>query len=158
MSFIVVVALFAGGLFLCMYLTKRRLGVLGLALAAGAVLSSLWVKDLTPLVAQAGIELVRPPLGSVVATSLTLLPAIVLLFSGPSYKQQYWRLIGSAMFALLAITLLLDPLGNALVMDANGKAVYVFLNQYKNIIISAALVLSIFDLFLAKTPKPSKEH
>src|SRR3954465_8231908 len=120
MSFLIIFLIIIGILFATAYFTKRRFGVLGLALAAGAMLSTLWVGDLTPIIAQAGIVLVKPPLESVVSAALILLPALLLLSSGPSYKSQVQRLVGAGAFAVLAAALLLDPLGSALVIDGVG--------------------------------------
>ena len=158
MSFLIVLAIVAAALFVTVYITKRRLGVLGLALAAGAILSSLWVGDLTPLVAQAGIEIIRPPLSSVVATVVTLLPAVILLFGGPSYKASWQRMIGSLAFAVLAIVLLLEPIGAALVVDDSGKPIDEFLHQYQNIFITAGLSLAVIDLLLTRNPRGHREH
>lgn len=156
MSFIVVVALLAGLLFLLPFLTKRRYGTLGLALAAGAILSDLWVGDLTPIVASTGIILVSPPLESVIRVVLVLLPAIVLLFSSPTQHIFPLRLVGSLSFALLATTLMLETLGSALVVDAVGRPVYDFLVQNKTLIVTICLIAAIIDLLQIKLPKASK--
>lgn len=153
MSFVVIFLIIIGALFATAFFTKRRFGVLGLALAAGAMLSTLWVGDLTPIIANAGIILVKPPLESVVSAALILLPAILLLFSGPTYKTMLQRVIGAALFAMLAIALLLEPLGSALVIDKVGKPVYDFFVQQRVLIVTAALILAIGDLLITKTPK-----
>jgi len=153
MSFLVLFLIIMASLFATAYFTKRRFGVLGLALAAGAMLSSLWVGDLTPIIASAGIILVKPPLESVVSAGLILLPALLLLSSGPSYKSHIQRIIGAGTFAVLAIALLLEPLGSALVIDSVGQPVYDFFVHNRVIIITACLVLAIIDLFMTKSPK-----
>lgn len=153
MSFVVIFLIIIGLLFATAFFTKRRFGVLGLALAAGAMLSTLWVGDLTPIIANAGIILVKPPLESVVAGGLILLPALLLLSSGPTYKSFSQRLVGSAAFAVLAIALLLQPLGSALVIDGIGTSVYDFFTHYRTIIITVCLALAILDLLVAKMPK-----
>jgi hypothetical protein len=158
MSFVVIFLIFIGLLFATAFFTKRRFGVLGLALAAGAMLSNLWVGDLTPIIANAGIIIVKPPLESIVSAGLILLPALLLLSSGPTYKSMLQRVIGSAAFAILAIALLLEPLGSALVIDGIGKPVYDSFVQYKVIIITIALVLAILDLLVTKSSKRRKEH
>jgi hypothetical protein len=145
-------------LFATAFFTKRRFGVLGLALAAGAMLSTIWVGDLTPIIANAGIILVQPPLQSVVSAGLILLPAVLLLSSGPVYKATYMRVIGAAAFAVLAVALLLEPLGSGLVIDGIGRLVYDFFTQYRVLIITACLALAVLDLLMAKTPKISREH
>lgn len=158
MSFLIVLAIVTAALFITVYVTKRRVGVLGLGLAAGAILSNLWVGNLTPLVAQAGIEIVRPPLSSVVATVVTLLPALILLFGGPGYKATWQRIVGSLVFGMLAIVLLLEPLGAALVVDEAGKPLFEFLQRNQNILITAGLGFAIIDLLLTRSPKGHKEH
>lgn len=145
-------------LFIIAYITKRRFGMLGLALATGAMLSALWVKDLTPFIASTGVELVRPPLESVVSVVLILLPALLLLTSGPSYQTTPRRVFGAIAFALLAGVLLLEPLGSALIIEGVGQQVYVWLVQNRQIIITFCLVVAFIDLLLTKTPKHSSKH
>ena len=156
MSFIVIFIGLLVAAFILIFLTKRRFGVLGLALAAGAILSELWVGDLTPLVAQAGIQMTRPPLESVVAAVVTVTPALLLLFSGPTYRSTLWRVIGGIIFAVLAIAFLLDPLGSALVIEGPGKPVYQFFADNKMLIISIGLIISLLDVLATKTPKPGR--
>src|SRR5664279_826134 len=126
MSFVVIFIILIASLFATAYFTKRRFGVLGLALSAGAMLSMLWVGDLTPIIERAGVILIAPPLKSVVAVALILLPAAVLLVRGPSYHDPVHRVIGAIAFALLATALLLEPLGSALVIEGPGQQVYDF--------------------------------
>lgn len=153
MSFMMIVGIIVASLFAATYFTRRRYGVLALALCAGSILSGLWAADVTPLVREAGVELLSPPLASVVATSLVLFPAVILLFSGPKYTKRLPRLIGSVLFALLATALILQPLYNGLVLDASGTQVYDFLNDNKSYIITAAIVYALFDILTLKTPK-----
>lgn len=153
MSFIMILGIIVAALFAATYFTRRRFGVLGLALCAGFIVSGLWTADVTPLVRQAGVELLSPPLASVVAGTLVLLPAVILLFSGPTYSKRGPRLIGSIVFALLAAALLLPSLYNGLVLDANGKHIYDLLSQNRNAIITAAIVYALFDILTIKTPK-----
>ena len=100
---IILLIILVVGLFLLSFLTKRRFGVLGLALCAGMLLSTSWTNVLTPIVAEQGITLLSPPLQSVVAATLILLPPIVLLFSGPTYNKMAGRIVGSIAFTLLAL-------------------------------------------------------
>jgi hypothetical protein len=150
---LLIVTLFAVALF-----TKRRYGMLALALAAGAMLSTLWVGDLTPIIAQAGFALVRPPLESVVAGTLTLLPAMLLLASGPTYHKASQRIFGAVLFAVFATVLLLEPLGSALVIEGIGMEVYNFLVTHRIVIITICLIIAIFDILFAKTPKIPSKH
>jgi hypothetical protein len=157
MSFVIIFLIVIAALFALAFFTKRRFGVLGLALAAGAMLASLWVGDLTPVIAQAGFVLVKPPLQSVVAAGLTLLPAVFLLFSGgPTYKAMPQRIGGALAFAVLATALLLDPLQSALVIEGVGKSVYDYMVEYRTLFITIGLVLAILDVFATRTPGHAK--
>lgn len=147
--FLVVIA----ALFVVAFLTRRRFGVLGLALTAGATLSSLWAVQLTPLVAKAGLELVAPPLENVVAAGLVLLPAVLLFFSGPTYHHTTERVIGSLAFAILALAFLLEPLGSSLVLDATSRTIYAFVVHNRVYIVTLGLAFAIFDLLTTRTPK-----
>lgn len=158
MSFVVIFLMIIAALFAMVFFTKRRFGVLGLALAAGAMLSTLWVGELTPIIAQAGIVVVKPPLESLVAVGLTLLPVVLLLSSGPTYKSMSQRLIGAVAFAILAIAFLLQPLGSALVIDSVGQPVYDFFVRNHNMIVTVGLLLAVGDILFNKTPKFHDKH
>lgn len=158
MNVVIVFLIVLGVLFAISFATKRRFGVLGLALAAGAMLSNLWSQELTPFVEQTGVvSISAPPLGSLVAAALILLPAVLLFFSGPTYKSGGHRVLGSLAFAVLALTLLLEPLGSALVLQDTGKQVYDFFVQNRVFIVTAGLVFALFDILGTKTPKHRKE-
>ena len=158
MNVAVIFVIIVVALFVIAFATKRRFGVLGLALAAGAMLSSLWTKELTPLVEQSGVvSITLPPLASLVAAALVLLPAVLLFFSGPVYKDKGSRVIGSLAFAVLALALLLEPLGSALVLQDMGRQIYDFFVENKVYIVTAGLVFALFDILATKTPRHHKE-
>lgn len=148
-------------LFMLAFITKRRFGVLGLALAAGAMLSSLWAAMLTPYFSEAGIIIDRPPLQTVVAIGLVLLPAVILLFSGPSYKGQLARVGGAACFAVLAAALLIEPLGSGLVLTGQSKEIYQLLVENRVYVVTAGLVIALIDVLgthSIHTRKYNKKH
>jgi hypothetical protein len=157
MNFVYILIFVIGLLFALAYFTKRRFGVLGLALCAGSLISTMWTAQVTPYIQEAGLQLLSPPLSSVVAAALVLLPAIILLFSGPSYKRTWQKIIGASAFALLSTSLLLTPLGNSLSLDEMGLSYYNFLVENKSIIITAAIAYALFDLLTLKTPRRSKD-
>ena len=150
--FIIILAL----LFVLAFFTKRRFGVLGLALAAGAMISSLWAQTLTPIIEQAGVSVSAPPLLTLVSVSLVLLPAVLLLFSGPSYKDLISRVFGAFLFASLALALLIEPLGSGLVLIGQGKDVYDFFATNRVYIVTVGLIIALGDLLFTKTPKHHK--
>lgn len=145
-------------LFAVVFFTKRRFGALGLALAAGSILSTLWAQDLTPAIYEAGVNLVSPPLATVVAAALVLLPPVTLLFRGPTYKDMTKRVLGAAAFGLLACAFLLPILGDALVLEGDGKKIYDIIAAYRVWIVTAGLVFAVIDIMMTKSPKDvSKE-
>lgn len=140
------------------YFTKRRFGVLGLALAAGAMLSSLWAQQLTPLVKSTGFDIAVPPLATVVAVVLVLLPAVLLLTSGPAYHKKSEQIIGALLFATLAVALLIEPLGSGLVLQGDSKQVYDWFYQNRVYIVTIGLVAALIDLLFAKTSGHKAKH
>ena len=157
MTFTIVLAIVFGVLFLLAYMTRRRFGVLTLALAAGSILADLWSSEATPYVANLGIVIIRPPLVDVVAVILTLAPSLILLFSGPAASNKFQRIGGSVIFAVLAVVLMFEPLENEL-----GKQIVSRINASYAIIVTVCLVLSIIDVLQThvrrnESKKKSKE-
>ncbi len=130
-------------------MTKRRFGLLGLALAAGSLLSGIWGYDIGLMVSGFGIP-TTPISTAVIMSLIILLPAGVLLFHGYSYKNQIARIIGAGMFTLLALAFLIDPLGRILMPIGFGADVYNWLLVNRTLIIGSGLILAILDLFLTK--------
>lgn len=143
-------------LFFLAFFTKRRFGVLGLALAAGSMLSELWAETLTPVVQEAGLIVQNPPMITVVSVALVLIPAVVLLFSGPSYSSTFQRIAGALFFSVLAFALLIEPLGSALVLQGQGREVYEFIATNRVYIVTAGLIIAVFDLLLTHSKRASK--
>lgn len=144
-------------LFVLAYYTRRRFGVLGLALCAGYLLSTMWTGEVTPIIRSAGLEIVSPPLASVVGAALILLPAIILLYSGPTYAKKLPRIVGAVAFSLLTTSFLLTPLGNSISLDEMGEFYLELLNDNKAVIITAAIGYALFDILTLKTPRHRKD-
>lgn len=135
------------------FITKRRFGVLGLALAAGAMLSSLWADKLTPVIEQAGVVVERPPLATIVAATMVLLPAVVLFVSGPMYREMPARLAGAFMFAALAVALLVEPLGSAMLLTGDSKKIYDFFVENQVFIVTVGLIVAVIDILFTRHPR-----
>ncbi|MDN5819513.1 MAG: hypothetical protein L0H36_01265 [bacterium] len=158
MSLSIIFVILLVAMFILSYLTKRRFGVLGLALAAGAMLSDLWAEKLTPYVAESGVvNLQTPPLAVLVAVLIVILPAILLLFlGGPTYKSKLLRFVGSAAFAILALALVVGPLDGTLALDGVSQQIYDFVFDNRVWIVTAGLIYAIWDLVITRTPKGIK--
>jgi hypothetical protein len=157
MNALVVFVVLLAALFVLAYVTKRRFGVLGLALCAGSLLSASWATTLTPWIQQQGVVVVSPPLSAIVSALLILLPALLLLFSGPTYASFFPRLAGSIAFALLAFVFLLAPLGLALVLDSTGLQLYTLLTKSSNIVIVVGIIAALVDILATRTPRAHKK-
>jgi hypothetical protein len=157
MNIVVILIIIVGLLFAATYFTKRRYGVLGLALCAGYLLSTIWTADATSFVEGSGIELLTPPLSSVVSAGLVLLPAVLLLFSGPTYSKQWQRIVGAAAFALLATSFLLGSITHGLTFDATGQKIYDTLVDNRNLIVTLGVAYALYDILTLKTPKKKDE-
>ncbi|OJU87428.1 hypothetical protein BGO17_00250 [Candidatus Saccharibacteria bacterium 49-20] len=159
---IIVLAGVALGLFFGAFISKRRFGLLGLALTAGATLSTIWSYNAGLVVAATGVVPDGVITQAVAQSLVVLLPAILLLFHGYSYKGIVGRLVGAVLFTVLALAFLVEPLSYALPLDGSGGVVYSTIRQYKDIIISAGVILAVIDLFFTKpahlAEKSKKKH
>lgn len=157
MELLIVLSVVLIGLFVAAFITKRRLGVLGFALAAGSILSTLWTETLTPWLREFGLEITAPPMSLLVAVIILLLPAVLLLFSGPSYAKKHGRIVGASLFSLLAVAFLVEPLGANIILTPESQKVYDFIAANRAYIVTIGLVASLFDLLATKTHKPPKD-
>ena len=147
----------AAALWFLAFISKRRFGLLALALTAGATVSSLWSYDAGLLLASLGLVPAGPITDAAVLSLITLLPAFLLFFHGHAHRGLAGRIIGSTLFVLMAMALLVEPIGVALPVTGVGAQLYALLNQYGGVIISAGVVLAVFDLLLVKTAKPPEK-
>lgn len=153
----VALLLFAGA-----FISKRRFGLLGLALTAGATLSTIWSYEAGLVVSATGLVPEGVVTQAVTQSLVVLLPAILLLFHGYAYKNLFARLVGSFLFAVLALAFLVEPIGFALPLTGVGNTVYQTILDYKNVIISVGVILAVVDLFFTKpahlAARATKKH
>ncbi|MEO5499788.1 MAG: hypothetical protein ABIR46_04790 [Candidatus Saccharimonadales bacterium] len=152
LPFVVVLAVLLFGL---AYVTKRRFGVLGLGLVAGLVLSREIAKETADV-----LKYLDFPIGSLtfpIAASvlLILVPALLMLISGPKYSDKRLAIGGSIVFALFAVILLLGPISVSLVMsDRSLQPLLTTIAQNSPILISIGVVLAVVDTMYAQGKKP----
>lgn len=159
---IIILSGVALALFFGAFISKRRFGLLGLALTAGATLSTIWSYNAGLVLSATGVVPDGVITQAIAQSLVVLLPAILLLFHGYSYKGIVGRLVGALLFTILALAFLVEPLSYALPLDGSGGVVYSTIRQYKDIIISAGVILAILDLFFTKpahlAEKSKKKH
>ncbi len=159
MNVVVTFAVIGVALFLWSYLTKRRFGLLGLALAAGSMLSTIWAPTITKMISVHGFVVMNSLTNSFVLSAIVLAPAVLILLHGAKYHSPLMRLIGALMFTVLALALLVEPLGYSLPLtNQTGIEAYNWLNANKQMIIGIGLIVAVVDMFLTRPPEHHEHH
>jgi hypothetical protein len=154
MNVVVTFAVIGVVLFLWSYLTKRRFGLLGLALAAGSMLSTIWAPYITKAISVHGFVVMNSLTNSFVLSAIVLAPAVLILLHGAKYHGSAARFIGALLFTLLAMALLVEPLGYALPLtNQTGIQAYNWLTANKQMIIGIGLIVAVVDMFLTRPPE-----
>ena len=153
MTFLIVLGLYFLSLFALFLVSRKHMGMPALGLTAGAVLARLWTDSLTPIVADAGLVLDKPPLHSVVAVALTLLPAVIVMARSDRAHSLMHQLYGSIVFAALAVMLTYGAFANAVILDDTSRSIVLQLLPYDAAIITACIVLALIDI-VYKRSKP----
>ncbi len=146
MSFIITILIYFGILFALFFISKRHIGMPALGLTAGAILAKLWTDELTPIVAQSGVVIERPPLESVVAIGLTLLPAFIVLARSNKSHSMMHRVYSSIVFAALSVMLTYASFSSAVQLDSASKEIVLSLLPYDAVIITVCIVLALVDV------------
>lgn len=136
-------------LFVAAFVFKRRFGVLGMGLAVGAILSDIWTDSLIDLAGQNGI-IIESYGPMAVSLIVVMAPVVALFFKGYSCRPLLLRLISSAMFAVLAMAFLIEPLSHSVVVSGPGAELFNMLLEKRNLIIGVGLALAVVDFLLAK--------
>lgn len=151
---IIILALFAGA-----FLSKRRFGLLGLGLTAGAVISPIWGENAGYVVSSTGLVPEGPVVNAVAVSAIILIPAVLLMFHGYTYKHMFGRVVGSLLFTMLATALLITPIGSALTLSGPVGGAYNWIVSYRDLLISAGVVLAMVDVLTAKAVhKSERKH
>lgn len=157
MDVLVLFTIISVGLFATVFITKRRFGLLGLALAAGSILSGLWSYE-GGLVASMFNVPSSPLTTVIISVVILLLPAALLLFYSEKYKTVLGRAIGAALFTLLAMAFLIDPLARVVTPQGLGQEIFSWISEYKSLIIGLGLIFAISDLLLTKRAHLAGKH
>ena len=139
--------------------SKRRFGVLGLALCGGLVLSQQLARDMSNVLETNAVPVQPLAYSSAASVLLILLPAFVLLISGPKYQWKRAQLIGSIGFGVFATIILLGPLTADLpTLDPTIKPILDMIAANKAWILSVGVIIAVIDMFAAHSLKmPGKK-
>lgn len=150
----VIVALFVGAFF-----SKRRFGVLGLGLAAGAVVSPIWSDTAGFVISITGLVSEGPLVNAVATALLILVPAVLFMFHGYTYKHIIGRVCGSLLFTLLAVAFLIEPINAVITFTGPLGTVYQWLVTNRELIVSIGVALAIADFLVSRSVhKSDKKH
>ena len=158
MTYLIMLAIYVGVLFLVAWTSRRTMGVPTIALAAGALMADLWTNSLTPFVAQTGIVIVSPPLASIVSIALTLLPALLVMFRSQKVSSHYRSIIGSLVFAILGAMLTYGAFSNAVVLDDASKQYVLEIVKYQNAVVTACILLATVEVLFYRKPHEHRTH
>lgn len=157
MTFLAVLGLYFAALFLLFFISKRHIGMPALGLTAGAVLANLWTDGLTPIVAQAGFVIEVPPLHSIVAVGLTLLPALIVMARATKAHSMSHQLYSAFVFAALTVMLTYNAFANAVILDETSREIVLQLLPYDAWIITVCIILALIDVvYHRKQPRGGK--
>jgi len=143
-------------LFAVVYASKRRFGLLGLALVAGSIISASWASYATVMLQVYGLNLVSPPLKVVVAALLVVLPVLILIIVGPTYRKKWQRLSGALLLSLFGTALMAAAIAREAPELAQGNIVIHIITQTYPIILVAGVILAILDIIVTYFPKKGR--
>lgn len=143
------------GLFAAAFFSKRRFGVLGLGLAAGAIISPIWSDTAGFLISVSGLISEGPLVNAIAVSVLILVPAILFMFHGYSYAHIIWRVLGSLLFTVLAVAFLIEPISAVIVFTGPLGTVYRWLVMNRELIISFGVALAVADFLVSKASHKS---
>ena len=146
-------------LFVASFFSKRRFGILGLGLAAGAIVSPIWGDTAGYVISSTGLVPEGPLVNVIAFSAIILIPAVLFMFHGYTYRHIIGRVVGSLLFTVLAVAFLAGPIGDALDLTGPAKGAYDWLVANHEIIISLGVMIAVADLLFSKPAhKSEKKH
>lgn len=148
-----VVVIAAITLFVLSFASKRRYGVLGLALCAGALLHETLSIPLSGILDAYEMQLYDLPNTVTASLLLILVPSLLLLLGGPRYDTKKQAVIGSLGYTALALLLCARPLIGVLDLDETSRNTAAAIISFDSILIAVAVALAVFDMVLVHRPR-----
>ncbi len=160
MSLIVILLIVVATLFAGAFISKRRFGLLGLGLAAGAIISPIWGDTAGYVLSGTGLVKEGPLVNAIALSILILIPPVLIMFHrGYGYKHIFGRIIGAFLFTFLAVAFLIGPIGSALSFSGPVAGAYNWLVANHELIVSIGVAIALADLLIAKpSHKSEKKH
>lgn len=133
------------------FISKRRFGTLGLALAGGYLIAESTAQQAGLILLNEGISLGVISVQTLSMMVITLLPSLLLFFGGPTYSTRRGRLFGSLLYALLALALCLGAIGHSLVLMGQERMIFDMVWQYREQAVVVLLIVAMIDMFMTHT-------
>ncbi len=130
---------------------------MGLALAAGMILSGIWGFEAGLIASIFGFSSDKY-VSAIITGIIILLPSMILMFHGSSYKTLVGRTVGAFLFTVFAMALLISPLANVWVPEGAGLGLFDKFSALKDAVISIGLIAAVVDMFLIRFSDDSKKR
>lgn len=138
------------------FISRRRFGILALAMAAGYIISVYQAGYVADMLRGYNLSLGAMSLDTAVTMAMIIVPSIVLFFGGPTYVNKRNRILGSIAYGLTALFFCLGSLEHSLVLIGQEKLVYSFILDYREQAIVLLLVIAMIDSFFIHTIRRNK--
>lgn len=138
------------------YVSKRRFGTLGLALAAGYLIAQSTTGYIAEILGDEGVSFGIVSLRTMVMMVIILIPSFLLLFGGPTYAKKSSRMAGSLLYATLALAFSLGALGHSFALIGLERTIYETIWLYREQAIVILLLIATIDMFTTHTLNKNK--
>lgn len=158
MSFIVV----AGGVMLVFFvlalLRPGRFGPTVLALGAGYVLAQFWAEELAVRFPVVNDYVPFLTAHDALYGTMIVLPGVLALLLVGKQKSLLPRLIAALLLGVFVLALLIPILAFAVVLEPQGRALYMTAQQYQGLAVTSGLLLGLFDTLFSRLPKSPRQN
>lgn len=125
----------------------RRLGLIGLGMAAAVVLADHVYIPLSRVIAGFGVTAGPFSLVSVAYFVLVLLVTLSFVGRSVAVKKTLFRIIHTTLITLLFVALTYSTFRGAIVLDEASEAIDEVIRGWRTVIIAGCLVLAMFDVW-----------
>lgn len=133
------------------FISKRRFGILALAMAAGYIIATYEAQHVASILRNYDVSFGAMSMTTVVTMIIIILPSVLLFFGGPTYASKRNRIMGSIAYGVTALFFCLGSLEHSLVLMGQEKIVYSYIQDYREQGIVLLLILAIVDTFFIHT-------
>lgn len=138
------------------FLSRRRFGILAMAMAAGYVISIYQASYVAEVLSGYNVSFGAMSPTTAVTMAMIILPSILMFFGGPTYVNKRNRIVGSIAYGLTALFFCLGSLEHSLILIGQEKLVYNFILEYREQALVLLMVMAMIDSFFIHTIRRNK--